>query len=153
MKLARTTGHCWTPSFLQEKTVLHLHLRMKLTWASVPGGIEGASQYRHQGPFLHNNPACQSNLNLPALTVVQLHSYSFWYLNVIKFIAAWVLCPLSFFLNDLSLNFPHFTTKPSSTFIKLACPKPSAKISLLQWGYPYMSIYFKPFVIFCCSLL
>ena len=118
-----------------------------------PHGIEGNSQYRHQGPFLHNNPVFKSNLKLPALTVVQLHCYSFWYMNVINFIATWVLCQLPFSLNDLSLNFPHFTTKPSSTFIKLACPKPSAKISLVQWGYSYMSIYFKPFVIFCCSVL
>ena len=120
-----------------------------------PHGTEGTSQYRHQGPFLHNNPVCQSNLNLPALTVVQLHCYSFWYLNVIKFIATWVLCQLSFSLNDLSLNFLHFTTKPSSTFIKLACPKPSPKISLLNEDiliYQYILSLLLFFVEVCCSL-
>lgn len=154
MKWARTTGHFWTPSFLQEKTVLHLHLRMKVTWASIPCGTERTSQHRQQGPYLHNNLVCQCSLNLPALTGVQLQCYSFWYLNVIKFIATWVLCQLSpfpwmIFLSISLISPPNSLLLVSSWLVLSLQPK----LSLLQWGYPYMSVYFKPFVIFGCSLL
>lgn len=67
MKLARTTGHCWTPGFLQEKTSFTLVSQDEDYLSLYPMALREAFRLWHQGPFLHNNPVCQSSLNLSLL--------------------------------------------------------------------------------------
>lgn len=87
---------------------------MKFSWASTCGGTKETSQNRHQGPFLHNNPVCQSTLNPDALCMVRLHGSSFWFLGVSHLMHAqssahsclpWTLFPTP---PSLQQTHPHF---------------------------------------------
>lgn len=53
--------------FPQEKAILPLPLKMKVSWASAPCGPKGTFWHRPWDPSLYNNPACHSTLTLQPL--------------------------------------------------------------------------------------